>query len=214
MVQIPRLREWRELQGWTQKDLARESGVSPRSIAGYEAGTSARPGTTRKLAQALGVEVADLVLTPGKEEAPHSSQLTLNGALEEERRATWENAVEHARELRHSAGIRMESLLSAWRESRRESKEHDATTRRRYLDEMGELLQQAYDAETALWRALAGELRADEWPELQAASRFYGELCGMVEGTGLHIRTEGAQQGESAPQEQAESHTIEERPAA
>jgi transcriptional regulator with XRE-family HTH domain len=86
MVQIPRLREWRELQGWTQKDLAQESGVSARSIAGYEAGASARPGTARKLAEALNIEVADLVITSGKAEAPPSSQLTLNGLLAEERR--------------------------------------------------------------------------------------------------------------------------------
>jgi transcriptional regulator with XRE-family HTH domain len=86
-VQIPRLREWRELQGWTQKDLAHESGVSARSIAGYETGASVRPRTARKLAQALDVEVVDLVATSGKGSAPPSTEPTLfNGVLEEERR--------------------------------------------------------------------------------------------------------------------------------
>jgi transcriptional regulator with XRE-family HTH domain len=60
-VQIPKLREMRELQGLTQKDLADVSGVSVRSIAGYEGGASVRPNTARKLATALDVKVADLV---------------------------------------------------------------------------------------------------------------------------------------------------------
>ena len=60
-VQIPKLREVRELQGLTQKDLAEVSGVSLRSIAGYEGGARVRPNTARKLANALDVEVVDLV---------------------------------------------------------------------------------------------------------------------------------------------------------
>jgi transcriptional regulator with XRE-family HTH domain len=60
-MKIPRLRELRELEGWTQKDLARKSGVSARSIYGYEAGAGVRPNTARKLAAALGVPVRDLV---------------------------------------------------------------------------------------------------------------------------------------------------------
>lgn len=60
MVQIPRLREWREARALTQVELAERAGVSSRSIAGYEAGAGARPPTVRKLADALGVEVGDL----------------------------------------------------------------------------------------------------------------------------------------------------------
>lgn len=60
-MQIPRLREERELQGLTQKELADVSGVSVRSVAGYESGASVRPNTARKLAEALDVKVADLV---------------------------------------------------------------------------------------------------------------------------------------------------------
>jgi transcriptional regulator with XRE-family HTH domain len=84
-VQIPRLREWRELRGWTQKDLAHESGVSARSIAGYETGASVRPRTARKLAEALDVEVAELVMSP-KGSAP-PSQPSFNHLLAEERRS-------------------------------------------------------------------------------------------------------------------------------
>ena len=60
-MQIPNLREMRELQGLTQKELADVSGVSLRSIAGYEGGASVRPNTARKLAKALDVKVAELV---------------------------------------------------------------------------------------------------------------------------------------------------------
>ena len=60
-MQIPNLREMRELQGLTQKELADVSGVSLRSVAGYEGGASVRPNTARKLAEALDVKVADLV---------------------------------------------------------------------------------------------------------------------------------------------------------
>ncbi len=60
-MQIPKLREVRELQGLTQKELADVSGVSLRSVAGYEGGARVRPNTARKLANALDVEVADLV---------------------------------------------------------------------------------------------------------------------------------------------------------
>ena len=91
-MQIPRLREWREARALTQVELAERAGVSSRSVAGYEAGTGARPPTVRKLAEALGVEVADLRGDSEHPlgEAPPSPQPTLNGALEEERRVALE----------------------------------------------------------------------------------------------------------------------------
>jgi transcriptional regulator with XRE-family HTH domain len=88
-VQIPNLRELRELHGLTQKELADVSGVSLRSVAGYEGGAQARPNTARKLAQALNVEVADLVgITsyPKAQAPPSPEQPSFNGLLEEERR--------------------------------------------------------------------------------------------------------------------------------
>ena len=87
-MQIPNLRELRELHGLTQKELADVSGVSLRSVAGYEGGAHVRPNTARKLAQALNVEVADLVGSGAdpKAEAPPWQQPPLNGLLAEERR--------------------------------------------------------------------------------------------------------------------------------
>jgi transcriptional regulator with XRE-family HTH domain len=88
MVQIPRLREWREARALTQVELAELANVSPRSVAGYEAGAGARPPTVRRLAEALGVEVADLredTDSPKAEAPPSSIQPPLNG-FEDERR--------------------------------------------------------------------------------------------------------------------------------
>jgi transcriptional regulator with XRE-family HTH domain len=91
-VQIPNLRRLRELHGLTQKELADVSGVSLRSVAGYEGGAHARPNTARKLAEALNVEVADLVGAdsyPKAQAPPSPTQPPLNGLrlthLEEER---------------------------------------------------------------------------------------------------------------------------------
>jgi transcriptional regulator with XRE-family HTH domain len=193
MVQIPRLREWREMRALTQVELAELANVSSRSVAGYEAGAGARPPTVRKLAEALSVEVADLREDPDspKAEAPPSPQLTLNGALEEERRTAWESAVENARRLQEAGQGRMAELLSAWRASKERGEVYNV--RRRYLDAMGVLLQHAYDAETALVEALSGARLAQQWPEVQKADRFYIELWRLVQGAGLSIRTDGEQ---------------------
>ena len=88
-MQIPNLRETRELHGLTQRELADVSGVSLRSIAGYEGGAHVRPNTARKLALALNVEVADLAGAPSSPKAqapPSPEQPSFNGLLEEERR--------------------------------------------------------------------------------------------------------------------------------
>src|SRR5919112_5937393 len=78
MLQIPKLREWRESRALTQVELAERAGMSSRSVAGYEAGTGARPPTVRKLAEALGVEVGDL---RGDQEHPLAEALPLQEKL-------------------------------------------------------------------------------------------------------------------------------------
>jgi transcriptional regulator with XRE-family HTH domain len=75
-VKTPRLREWREATGETQLTLADKSGVAEHTISRIEHGASLRPTTARKLADALGVAVADLMESPpvlasaGKAKAP------------------------------------------------------------------------------------------------------------------------------------------------
>ena len=56
------LRSLREQKGWTQTQLAAESGVSQTYISELEAGKSDPTiAIVRKLASALGVSIADLL---------------------------------------------------------------------------------------------------------------------------------------------------------
>ncbi len=71
-----RLREWRERRALTQRDLAGQAGVTTASINRIENGVhEARLSTVRKLADALGVSVDELIdweagePNPGKEAA-------------------------------------------------------------------------------------------------------------------------------------------------
>jgi transcriptional regulator with XRE-family HTH domain len=82
-LKLPRLKEVRELHGWSQKKLAEEADVSRDSISNYETGhREAWPGTAGKLADALGVEIADLakpaeeLAGAGKGKAPREAGLT------------------------------------------------------------------------------------------------------------------------------------------
>ncbi|MDP8951075.1 MAG: helix-turn-helix transcriptional regulator [Actinomycetota bacterium] len=90
-MQIPNLRQWRELRGLTQKELAERAGLHVRGIAGYEAGAGARPNTVRKLAETLSVDVMDLAGVDAipKGQAPPSSQPSFDELLDEARRNEW-----------------------------------------------------------------------------------------------------------------------------
>jgi excisionase family DNA binding protein len=154
-------------------------------------------------------------VSPGKAPAPPSSQLTLNGELEETRRAEWDAAVRNARQLRQHGRGRLEGLLSSWHESRERGE--SSAARRGYLAEIGELLDEAYNAEMALKSALTDRLDLvdlDEFAELQAADRFYVELFNLVQRAELSIRTDGAQEEEAAHAGQAAAHAVEESEAA
>ena len=60
-VEVPRLREWRLRRALAQRDLARVSRVGVATIARLERGHQrAQPGTARRLAEALDVDVAYL----------------------------------------------------------------------------------------------------------------------------------------------------------
>ncbi len=59
------LREWRYRRGWTQHELAARAGLTQKSVSALEVGAvSARPGTIRKLAAALGIDPAQIALAP------------------------------------------------------------------------------------------------------------------------------------------------------
>jgi len=62
LLKTPRLRELRERAALSQEDLAKKAGVARATIADLEASKRpARPSTRRKLAEALGVEPAELM---------------------------------------------------------------------------------------------------------------------------------------------------------
>lgn len=64
-MQVPRLREWRERRGLTQMELSSASGVAQDAISKMERGVrGCRPGTARRLAQALRTDVGELVAPP------------------------------------------------------------------------------------------------------------------------------------------------------
>jgi len=226
-VQIPRLREWRETRALSQVELAELADLSSRSVAGYEAGAGARPATVRRLAEVLGVEVTDLRGDAEHflVEAPTSQQLTLNGALEEERRAVWEAAADEARRLRETGEAQMRKALAGWSASNERGEPY--ATRREYLDEMGDLLQEVYGAYVAVGEAYveaALTQGGDEASvpsylkeESRVANDFYVELFGLVRSAGLGIRTgadAAAAKRAVEDQPEARSYSVEEPEAA
>jgi transcriptional regulator with XRE-family HTH domain len=73
---VDAVKEIRRRKGWSQKDLAEESGVGQDTISGIESGRhEPRPSTLRKLADALNVQVADFFREPAipLDEAPREA---------------------------------------------------------------------------------------------------------------------------------------------
>jgi transcriptional regulator with XRE-family HTH domain len=80
------VKEIRRRKGWSQKDLAEESGVGQDTISGIESGRhEPRPSTLRKLADALDVEVADFFREPAVPlpEAPRGAGYSMAERLED-----------------------------------------------------------------------------------------------------------------------------------
>ena len=98
-MKLPRLKEVRELHGWSQAKLAEESDVSRDSISNYETGQrEAWPATAKKLADALHVEIADL-REPARELATSGKDEALRGAGQTE--ASTQTVEEFERRLGH-----------------------------------------------------------------------------------------------------------------
>jgi transcriptional regulator with XRE-family HTH domain len=169
MVEIPKLRELRERRALTQVELAERAGLSSRSVAGYEAGAGARPGTVRKLARALGVRVTDL----------------FGGG--------WQEAFENSRRFRATAKQRLTDRLSTW-EAAKDASASDEE-RREVLDEVGLILDEATEALSDLQENLREGLdhMAEAgpnpyWEEVRKIDRLYRELLAMVGDAGLSVR--------------------------
>ena len=182
-------------------EVAGLMGVSERTVRRWIKSGKLRaykPGRDYRIPESAIRELVEESEISPKAFAPPS----LFNGLEDERRASWEAAVEDAQRLRSDGRTQMEEALASWRKSKKRGEA--STARRAYLDEMGELLQRAYNAETALLQNFppemtprareaaeqaAGEWIPDpEWEEVREASRFYGALLEMVQGAGLHVR--------------------------
>jgi len=181
-----RIRDLREERGLTQREVARRAGLTPSGVGFIEHGQTRNPSaeTVVAIARALGVPVEELLEV--EETAP------LANAPQGTGRDEWDAAVRNARQLREHAQGRTEELLVLWQESK--DRKEDAAERRAYLDEIRELLQQAYDARPTLFEAMSYELLPEQWPELGEADQFYRGLWDLVQSAGLNIRTGKAQE--------------------
>jgi transcriptional regulator with XRE-family HTH domain len=189
------LRRIRKERGLSQQRLAELAKVDKVTIVHIEGGkVSPKVETLEKLATALEVEVADFfpkAQAPLFQEPPEQEPAG-------ERRAAWEAAVDKAQRLRETGWARMWKALAEWRASKNRGEPY--ATRRKYLDDMGNLLQEVYDADRAVgWAYIQAASRTPGGSEasfpsyLQEESRktgqFYGELLGLVKGARLSVLT-------------------------
>lgn len=97
------VRYQRRLRGWNQEELAQRADLQQRTVSSIETGRSnPHPKTLLKLAQALGVETADLMETPTTPKGAASQD-----EAEPMRPETVEVPQSLARLLRERAGIHM-----------------------------------------------------------------------------------------------------------
>jgi transcriptional regulator with XRE-family HTH domain len=182
------IRRLRKAKDWTVAQLAVYADMSPSAVSQIETGRrSPTAASMAKLAGALEVEVRDLFPLA---QAPLPD-------FEDERRAVWEAAVDEAQRLREAGEAQMWKALSGWRASKQRGEPY--ATRRKYLDEMGNLLQEVYDADVTLQGAYIeaaltqGGSEASGPNYLREESRttghFYGGLLRLVESVGLSVRT-------------------------
>ena len=59
-VNAERIIRQREEQGWSQTQLAKEAGVASGTMSRVERGMEANPATVKRVADALGLTVADI----------------------------------------------------------------------------------------------------------------------------------------------------------
>jgi transcriptional regulator with XRE-family HTH domain len=110
-----RLKEERQLRGWSQRDLARETGVNADTISGIETDQhEPRPSTLRKLAKGLDVEVRDFFAEPAlpKAEAPREA-----GRLDHDDAAMLLQALENARKLAQPLIEQDDQTIAAYRQA-------------------------------------------------------------------------------------------------
>jgi transcriptional regulator with XRE-family HTH domain len=182
----------------TQTEVARRCGVTPAAISGLEHGEF-NPSTPLlvKLAKALDVPIDELV----EEAAP------LAEAPPETGLADWRANVATAHEMREAGLPYMEEVLLRWHTSTAQGESYEV--RRIHLDNMGEVLQEAYNVARLLTETFFHNWTLSlDWEEARAADLFYWDLVGMIEGEeGLSVRRE---KQTSSVDQALEQHRVEE----
>lgn len=190
---MEKVRRLRQEKGWNQTELAFYAGLAPSVISQVETGKR-NPGaaTLRKLADALGVGIPELF------------ERTNVPKVLEPPPVAWGDAVRKAHQVRENGRTDVERQLWAWRGAKRGG---DAKAADEHLKEIGKLLQDAYDAVTALWNTMSpGEA---EWRELTEAEGCYRELIDYVERARLRVRRKRA--GEDTAKDATDArHEVEE----
>jgi transcriptional regulator with XRE-family HTH domain len=208
-LKLARTKRWRESHGLTQRELAAEAGVGAVTVARIETGASVTPPTARKIAEALGVAVADLLERPPVPLAGASQEA---GRLEEERLEAaskdpqqWERVLESVRERQREVEAKVEELVALSAHS-----EADPYEVKWALDE-------ARDCADTLMLALSGSherhsrgrdeividlsaLDLDQWEEWLNARRFYDDIAKSLVEVGLaELRKGTGQKAEPVP---------------
>jgi transcriptional regulator with XRE-family HTH domain len=174
----------------TAGELAAKSGVARNTISRIERGVvEPQAATLHKLADALGVSVADLV------------------------GGSWRDAFENSQRFRASAKERIEERLSLWETARDEGASDEL--RRRLLDEVGLILDEASEALRKLQENLSEGLNHMSskpgpnpyWEEVREIDTLYRELLATVGGAGLSIRPKTPSNTARLPQHELEALT-------
>jgi transcriptional regulator with XRE-family HTH domain len=173
----------------TARELAAKSGVARNTISRIERGVvEPQAATLHKLAEALGVSVADLV------------------------GGSWRDAFENSQRFRASAKERIEERLSLWEAARNEGASDEL--RRRLLDEVGLILDEATEALRKLQENLSEGLNHMSkpgpnpyWEEVREIDTLYRELLATVGGAGLSIRPKTPSNAARLPQHELEALT-------
>jgi transcriptional regulator with XRE-family HTH domain len=172
---VRELRIARSRAGMTLMELEAASGVGASTISKIERGVSQPQATTlHKLAEALGVSVADLF---GE---------------------GWREAFDNSLRFRADAKERLRERLELWEAARDEGA--SVELRRRLLDEVALVLDEAGEALTKLLEnvndGLDGMAKPSPegtpntyWEEVRKIDTLYRELLVMVEGVGLSVRS-------------------------
>jgi transcriptional regulator with XRE-family HTH domain len=174
----------------TAGELATRSGVGRNTISRIERGVvEPQAATLHKLAEALGMSVADLV---GE---------------------GWRGAFENSQRFRASAQERLEERLSLWEMARDEGASDQL--RRRLLDEVGLILDEATEALRKLQENLGEGLNHmaepspegtlnPYWEEVRKIDTLYRELLSMLGDAGLSVRAKAPSDTARLPQHELE----------